>query len=455
MRTLSRFSLRVSPLSLLASPALRLPALLVSALFVSAAVAQIAPMPTQAQRAAAQTETETASPRNAIEAKIADGQCSTSIALLTTYLSANPQDDRALFDLGYCQDATGDTTQAAQSFQKALAVNPKQFESHLALGLLEMQSNKAGAEANLTAATLETPNPPNPAAKAQAYRALARLLVKSDPQSASTALVAALRLTPETPDDTLLAAQIAENAGSLDIAEQEYHHLLTEEPDNLDATTGLVQLLMREQKYTEAEPILTAALHEHPDSPSLNAAQAALFGAEGKMTEAIGALEKLHGLYPANQKVAGMLADAYLQAGQLDQAAELYPQVIAAEPTNTSALDSYGQVLIRKHQYAQALTTFEQALKVQSDDIDALSGIAFAAQQVGDYAQELTALNHRAKLTPNTPATLFLTATAYDHLRQYKQAASYYKQFLASSPGKTFANEIWQAQHRLMALPNH
>lgn len=445
MRFCSRFTFSVSALTLLVAPAL----------LAAPAYAQIASLPSKARLAAAHTETETTSPRNAIEAKIAEGKCAEAIPLLAAYLSANPKDDRALFDLGYCQDASGQMDQATESFQKALAANPNQFESHLALGLLLAREGKPGAQAYLTAATEETPNPPNPAAKAQAYRALARLLVKSDPQSASTALVAALKLTPETPDDTLLAARIAENAGSLDIAEQEYRHLLAYDPDNTEGTSGLIQVLMREQKYSEAEPMLIAALKLHPDSPSLNSTQAALLGAEGKLPEAIASLEKLHGLYPANSNVSNMLADAYLQSGQIDKAAAIYPQVIAAEPNNTSALDSYGQVLIRKHQYAQSLSVFEQALHLQADDIDALSGIAFAAQQVGQYQQELDALTHRAQLTPNTPATLFLTATAYDHLRQYKQAASFYKQFLAANPGKGFANEIWQAQHRLMALPNH
>ena len=55
-----------------------------------------------------------------------------------------------------------------------------------------------------TAITLD-PNPPNPAAKAQAYRTLARLLRQSDPDEAKQDnLIEALKISPESIDDTLL-----------------------------------------------------------------------------------------------------------------------------------------------------------------------------------------------------------------------------------------------------------
>jgi len=396
-----------------------------------------------------------ASPLNTVENDIANGQCAQAETLLNAYLSAHASDDRALFDMGYCEDSAGHTEQAAAYFRKALAANPHQFESHLALGMLLARQGKSEAETQLEAATADKPNPPNPTAKAQAYRALAKLLVKSDPTKASAALVQALKLTPETASDTMLAARIAENAGSPDIAEQEYRHVLANSPEDSAAIAGLTHILMVEKKYDQAEPLVKSALTRDPDDPTLNAEYAAILSAEGKLTEAIASLEKLHQLHPHNPTVANMLADAYLQSGDMDKAAALYPQVIAAQPGNTDALDSYGQVLIRQKRFPEAVSTFQQALKAQPGDIDALSGVAFASNETGQYQQEIAALEQRAQLTPNTPATLFLLATAYDHLRQYKQAASYYHQFLASNPGPQFANQTWQARHRLEALPHH
>jgi hypothetical protein len=57
----------------------------------------------------------------------------------------------------------------------------------------------------------------------------------------------------------------------------------------------------------------------------------------------------------------------------------------------------------------------------------------------------------RSKYAPETAATLFLWATAYDNLHQSRSAADYYHRFLAAAQGK-FPDQEWQAKHRLTAL---
>lgn len=389
---------------------------------------------------------------SSIENDIAAGKYTAAETRLHKFLSTYPQNDRAYFDLGYCEDAQGHTDAAATDFRKALAINPKQFESHLALGLLLARKGDSGARKQLEAATHATPNPPNPGAKAQAYRALARLLAQSDPTDASNDLAQALKLTPETTPDTLLAAQIAQNAGDPNIAEQEYRKVLAKAPENSQAIAGLTQLYIQQKKYAKAEPLVRAALARDPDDPTLNAQLAAILGAQGKLAEAVTSLQKLHQFHPHNPSVGAMLADAYLQSGHLNKAAALYPQVIASDPKNTGLLDSYGQVLIRQQHYSQAITQFQKAAKLNPSDIDAWSGIAFASNAIHQYRQELDALSHRAQLTPDTPATLFLWATAYDHLHQTKAAVDYYHRFLAAAPASKYSTQIWQAKHRLNAL---
>lgn len=413
--------------------------------------AQSAPLPPGSSAPSAPGQTPAAA-LSAIENDIAAGKCTAAETSLHTFLTTYPQNDRGYFDLGYCEDAQGHTDAAAADFQKALSINPHQFESHLALGLLLARKGDSGAQKQLEAATQSTPNPPNPDAKAQAYRALARLLVQSNPTEASNDLIQALKLTPETTPDTLLAAQIAENAGDDNIAEQEYNKVLAKSPQNSEAVAGLTQIYIAQKQYDKAEPLVRAALARNPDDATLNAQLAAILSAQGKLGEAIASLEKLHQLYPNNSSVGAMLADAYLQSGNLDKAAALYPRVITADPKDSGLLDSYGQVLIRQRQYPQAIAEFQKAAQLNPSDIDAWSGIAFASNETHQYQQELDALSHRAQLTPDTPATLFLWATAYDHLHQTKKAVDYYHRFLTAAPSKKFSMQIWQANHRLNAL---
>jgi len=47
--------------------------------------------------------------------------------------------------------------------------------------------------------------------------------------------------------------------------------------------------------------------------------------------------------------------------------------------------------------------------------------------------------------------TYFLRATAYDHLRDARQASKYYHEFLDNAGGK-YPDQEWQAKHRLIAI---
>lgn len=391
----------------------------------------------------------------AVESAIEAKNYAAATNQLDVWLSAHPTDARALFDRGYVADAQNQTADAESWYRKAIDADPKQFESRLALGMLlaakgDVADNQSATEQFQTAVQLQ-PNPPNPAAVAQADRALARLLRTSDPTGARDALVAALRLTSETEADTLLAAQIAEAAGNNDLAEEAYRKVLNEDPNSSAATAGLAHVYMAAKRYSEAQPLVESALRRDPDDPALNAQMAAILNAQGKTDEALARLRKLHQLEPASAPVTGMLADAEFQAGNLDQADSLFSQLLMSQPNDASLLDAHGQVLIRLQRYADAVAAFRKATSAKPDDVDAWSGIAFADSELHQYQEELTALSMRSKFAPENPSTLFLWATAYDNLHQRKQAVDAYHRFLAADQGK-FPDQEWQAKHRLVAL---
>jgi len=430
-------------------------AVVLCALSSAPCFAQSASLPPGTSVPDAQQQQTAPNPLNQAESAIAARNYPAATYQLDAYLSAHPGDARALFDRGYVADAQGQTADAESWYRKAIAADPKQFEAHLALGLvLAGKGDAAGARDQLYAASQLEPNPPNPAAKAQAFRALARLLRTSDPTGARDALVEALKLTPETPADTLLAAQIAEAAGNDDIAEQEYRKVLQDQPDSpaaSEATAGLAHLLIEERRFSDAQPLVANALQKDPDDPALNAQMAAILNAEGKPAEAIAVLQKLHQLEPDSRSVTGMLADADFQAGDLDAADALYLQLLAATPNDPELLDAHGQILIREQRFADALAAFHKAVAALPGDVDAWTGIAFADSKLQRWSDELQALSMRSKFTPDNPATLFLWATAFDNLHQTKSAAAYYHRFLTADQGK-LPDQEWQARHRLVAL---
>ncbi len=399
-----------------------------------------------------QSELQTqANPLAGIESDIEAKNYDKARALLDTYLSAHPDDARALFDRGYCDDAEGKTAEAKEFYHKAITADPKQFESRFALGLILAKEGDPGAREQLQTAASLDPNPPNATAKAQALRALARLIRNIDPDTAKQALLDALKISPETPDDTLLTGEIAEAEGDHDLAEQAYRRVLNIDPQSSEASAGLAHVLIEEKKYSDAEPLVKAALTRDPDDPALNAQYAALLAAEGKTDEAVTALEKLYQLQPKDRGIARMLADGYAQAGEIEKADALYAELLAETPDDAELEAARGQILIREGKYEQALVLLQNAVKIRQDDPDTWSGIAYAASKTGQYNLVIQALTARSKLASETPATYFLWATANDNLHRTKEALEYYELFLKLASGK-FPDEERQVRQRIAAL---
>jgi tetratricopeptide (TPR) repeat protein len=397
------------------------------------------------------------SQREAAESKIEQRDFEGARALLKKHLDQQPGDARALFDLGYVEDAASHEDAAAADYRKAIAADPKQFEAHLALGLLLAHQGKYDqAREQMQQATQLKPEPPNPGAQAEAFRTLAELDRGSDPPAARDALLAALRLSPETPADLLLTAQIAEANDDLELARTAYQRLLASHPAPSPtvteaATGGLAQLLIKQKKYADAEPLLKSALARDPRDPALNAQLATALVAQGKNDQALQVLETLRQLEPGNAAVDQMLADAYGQAGHPEKAEPIYAKMALAHPGNEEILAAQGENLVRERLYPQAQQVLERAVKLKPDDGDAWSGLAFAASENKQYQVALQALSMRAKYLSETPATYFLWATCYDNLHLSKSAQEYYRKFLASADDK-FPDQEWQAKHRLVAL---
>ncbi len=390
------------------------------------------------------------------EAAIAKSDWNAADGILTPWLKAHPADARALFDAGYVADAENHLDAAASLYLRATQADPKSFEAHLALGLLLAREGKLDqARTELATATTLPPGAGGPQLMARAWRALAQIDRPrpgrpGNAADASNDLLQALKLSPETEDDTLLAASLAEDTGQDDAAAAAYRRVLAKDPKSETASSGLAHLLIEQKQYPQAETVLRAALAQLPNDPVLTA-QLTLVLADQDKPEALPLAEKLHQAHPNDTGITRMLAELLSEAGQYAASDQLYTSLLASSPSNEDLLVAHGQNLVEEQQFTQAFEVFTKVTELDPANPEGWSGLAFTASKTGQPSITIHALTMRSKFLPENASTYFLWATSYDTLHQKTQAAAYYHHFLESADGK-FPNQEWQARQRLQVL---
>jgi tetratricopeptide (TPR) repeat protein len=383
-------------------------------------------------------------------------------AALKSMIADSPKtasDARILYDLGFAQERLGEDADAAASYTRSISANGGFAEPRLAMGLLDARLGHTEA-ANRELQGVVDLSAATPEIKGRALRALARLDELSDPAAASAELLQALRLTPETQDDMLLSAELAEHVADWANAESVYRRLLETNPRDAETTAGLVHALQQQKKVADAEGLLASALQKHPNDPRLVVQAVSIYAADGKTAQALAMLETLRSQDPGfakNPSLNRMRARLLALNGDSAKAEAQYEELIRADPSDASLLDDLGSLQVKLQEYARAEATLNQAVALRQgfeDDpawAEAATHLAFAASKNNDPQTVLRALAQRATVLPNSASSLFLEATAHDSLRQTKEAERAYHAFLAVADGK-FPDQEFQARHRLVAL---
>jgi tetratricopeptide (TPR) repeat protein len=371
---------------------------------------------------------------------------------LQALIAAQSENPQAWFDLGFAQSHQGKTAEAITSYKKATQLDPKWFEAQQNLGLALAKSGdlSAAASALKIAVTLK-PTVGGQQALAAAWVSLAQVTEESQPQESLAAYQKSAELDPANSDAQLGIARMAERAGNAAAAEQQYLKLAA--AGNNDSIERLIGLYLKQKRFADAETWLHKYISTNPQSTAAQLQLGKLLAAEGKTQEAIATLEPLYKTSP-DPKLARALAGLYLENKQYPAAADLLRPLIAQSPTDAQLHLDYGTALMHQLKYPEAQAVLLKAVQLNPNMVQAYSDLAYAAEQNKNYELTIRVLDARAKLQPETPATLFLRATAYDNLRMYKPAAENYKLFLGVAAGK-FPDQEFQARHRLKAiLPN-
>ena len=372
--------------------------------------------------------------------------------LLKKALDKDPNNYQAWFDLGFVLNRLGRTDESIAAYRKSVAAKPDVFESNLNLGLMLARAHNPEAEQFLRAATTLKPTEHTEEGQARAWLALAHLLENKKPEDALQAYRKASELTPKDPEPHLSAGLLHERQKEFSDAEAEYKQALALDARSTEAAIGLTNLYMKSGRLSEAEPLLRRLAAERPDDAGLHLQLGRVLAAQGKKDDAIAELQTALKLAPADADAQRDLADLYAIAGKNDLAEAAYRALLTAHPNDAELHRGLGKALLLQKKFPEAQQEFLAAVRLKRDWPDVYVDLAFAANENKNYDLTIRALNGRTMLNAEMPPLcFFLRASAYDHLRDYKQAALDYHRFLDVANGK-YPDQEWQATHRLIAI---
>jgi tetratricopeptide (TPR) repeat protein len=371
--------------------------------------------------------------------------------LLHTVVDREPTSYVAWFDLGFVENALDKVEDSIAAYRKSVAAKPDVFESNLNLGLQLAKIGQPEAENFLRAATQLKPTSHANEGHYRAWLALAQTIEKSKPEEALNDVQRAALLQPKEAEPHLLAGHLFERSSKFDEAEHEYKQTLALDSGSSDAVMGLANLYMHERRFPEAEDYLRRLLSAHPNAALIHIQLGRVLAAEGRTDDAVAELQAGIKVEPGNDAAQRDLADLYVTAGKNDLAEASYRALLAVHPGEAELHRRLGEALLPQKKFTEAQQEFTTAVKLKPDLGEAYGGLAFAAGENKNYALVIRALDARAKLLPEVPITYFMRGSAYDHLRDFKNAAASYRLFLNSAHGK-YPDQEWQAKHRLVAL---
>ena len=385
------------------------------------------------------------------EAAIEKKAYATAEPLLKKVVAADPANYQAWFDLGFVYNALGNAQESIAAYRKSVAAKPDIFESNLNLGLMLAKSNQPDAEQFLRAATSLKPTANADEGHARAWLSLAHVLENTKPDEGLEAYRQAAGLEPKDPEPHLAAGLLLEKENRFADAEQEYKQALVIDPGSSDALTGMANIYMRGQRLADAAEILRKLVTLHPNDASAHMQLGRTLAATGKNDDAIAELQTAAKLAPADPDVHRDLAELYVAAKQYDQAEAQYRSLLAANPNDAELHHVLGVAFLKQRKFSEAEQEFLIAVKLKPDFGAAYGDLAAAASENKDYELAIRAADARARFLPELPVSYFLRATAYDHLRDYKQASENYHKFLELANGQ-YPDQEWQARHRLIAI---
>jgi tetratricopeptide (TPR) repeat protein len=318
-------------------------------------------------------------------------------------VKAKPDDSDAQIYKGEIEIRDGKPSDASNTLQAVLKIDPNNAVAHYQLGLAFAEiGNGNRAESEWRDAVRLRPE------LVEAHRALAGVAIqRRDPGSLAQEATEIISIQPSAPDGYLLHAVADIDRKQFAAADEYLKRSLEKEPNDPAAYVQMGNMYMAENQLADAQRAYQQGLDQDPNS-----------------TEALG----------------GVLNVDLLQK-QADRAIATAKAQLAKYPKNPGFHIILGQLLMeQKKDLAGAEAEFRQASALDNKNIEARAKIGFVQSQRGATDEALQTYLDGSKIAPKEITFYLLAGGIYENKQDWDHAKQQYQKVLEIQPDNPLAS---------------
>jgi tetratricopeptide (TPR) repeat protein len=251
---------------------------------------------------------------------------------------------------GYILLQQGRAEEAKQEFEAALALDNKNVEATVALGLSEESLHHY-----LDAASYYEAVPRDNKLYPEARKRLAFLALKQDePKRAVSIMEKLYQEKPDAPDVVVTFSAVLRDAGD----------------------------------YDRAETVIQKALAKSPDDAGLNSELALIYYGQDRVDASIKVMQKMLDIDPRDAQALNFIGYTWAEQGvRLDEAESYIRRALEINPDSGAFMDSLGWVFFQRGDYQSAMKWLQKALAAIGPDPEVLEHAGDCYRAMGDQKQ--------------------------------------------------------------------
>src|ERR1017187_3036204 len=310
-----------------------------------------------------------------------------------------PNEPRTHFINANLMAAEAHFPSAIQEIQKAIALDPGDWDLYLNLALMQTKNDQTDA---------------------------AELNFKK-----------AVDLNPRAMNERLMLASYYQSRGRFGEAEQQLRDGVEVDPKNPDPRAALARLYLAENKKPEAEEFLRQSKRDFPDDSAGYRMLGDFYFVTGDLDKAVAEYGELYREHAKDLEVKKNYIELLILTNRLQEARQLNEEILKNNPSDNEALIYRGQLQIRGGDANGAITTLQTVVKNDPGNGLAHYHLGVGFEQLGNLESAESELREAVRWRPDladAQRALALLAMRRGDMTTLEQAATQMINLRSASP---------------------